>query len=215
MPAQSHWSHAEWKHDDEKRLQFALGLSVLLHAVLLLAWKLPPQVWKAADHAVLTVVLRGAAPLAPSTPPAAEQVHELAVLVQKDPATAAFSVPPKPAAPAAAVVPATRPQPALAASQARLSTQPTPGRLSNSIPSVVGVTVTLVIGPDGHVRQMFWDKLPALTDEQFRRVEAAIREKTYAAGQTINEVVDVRGLLKLPPARLEEIPAAVVQPAAE
>ena len=215
MVAQGHWSHAEWKHDDEKRLHVTLGLSVLLHAVLLLAWKLPPQVWKAADHAVLTVVLRGAAPVAASTPPAAEPVHEVAVLVQKPPAVATFSVPPKPAAQPAAVPPAVRPQPGPAASQARLATQPTPGRPSNSIPSVVGVAVTLVIGADGHVRQMFWDQLPALTDEQFRRVEAAIREKTYAAGQTLNEVVDVRGLLKLPQARPEESPVSAVQPAGE
>jgi len=214
-PLPSHWNHAEWKHDDEKRLHVTLGLSVLLHAVLLLAWKLPPQVWKAADHAVLTVVLRGAAPLASSSPPAAEQRHEVAVLVQKSPAVATFSVPPKPAAQPAAVPPAARPQPAPAASQARQSTQTTAGRPSNSTPSVVGIAVTLVIGADGHVRQIFWDRLPALTDEQLRRVEAAIREKTYVAGQTLNEVVDVRGLLKLPPARPDESPVPAVPPASE
>lgn len=215
MPAQSHWSHAEWKHDDEKRLHVALGLSVLLHAVLLLAWKLPPQVWKAADRAVLTVVLRGAAPMAPSSPPVVEQPHEVAVLVQKHPAPAAFSVPPKPAAQVPAARPAARPQPSPALGPARLSTQATQGMPLNRNSSVGGATVTLVIGADGRIRQMFWDKLPALTDEQFRRVEAAMREKTYAAGQTLNEIVDVRGLLKLPQPRAEEIPASAFQPAGE
>ncbi|MCX7156136.1 MAG: hypothetical protein NTW45_06805 [Rhodocyclales bacterium] len=215
MVAQSHWSHAEWKHDDEKRLHVTLGLSVLLHAVLLLAWKLPPQVWRAADHAVLTVVLRGAAPLAPSSSPAVEQLHDVAVLVQKHAAPAAFSVPPRELAKPAVAPPAVRPQPAPAVSQARVSTQATQGAPLNRNSSVVGVTVTLVIGADGRIRQMFWDQLPALTDEQFRRVEAAMREKTYAAGRTLNEVVDVRALLKLPQPRPQESPESAVRPAGE
>lgn len=208
MLAQSHWSHAEWKHDDERRFHLTLGLSVLLHALLLLAWKLPPQVWKAADHAVLTVVLRGAAPLAQSSPELAQPKPEVSVLVQKDPGPAAFSVPPRPVVQGAAARPEVRPQPVLSASQGRLAAQPTQGRPSNSAVAAVGVTVMLVIGGDGRVQQIFWDKLPALNDEQMRRLEAAIREKTYAAGQTRNEIVDVRSILKLPPARSEDSPAA-------
>ncbi|MDP2826183.1 MAG: hypothetical protein Q8O52_26285 [Sulfuritalea sp.] len=201
---QSHWSHAEWKHDDERRLHLTLGLSVLLHAILLLAWKLPPTVWKVADHAVLTVVLRGAAPLAQSSPPATEKKPDIAVLVRKEPAPAAFSVPPKPAAVAAVAPPAAPPQPAASAAKARVAEQPTPGRASNAPPAAVGVSVILVIGGDGRVNQIFWDRLPALTDEQLRRVEAAIRAKTYAGSQTISEIFDVRGFLRLPPARTEE-----------
>lgn len=202
MLVQRHWSHAEWKHDDEKRFQITLGLSVLLHAVLLLAWKLPPPLWKTADHAVLTVVLRGAASLAPSAPAEAEKKGEVSVLVQPAPAT--FSVPPKPATQAVAEPSAARPQSAQIASPARVAPQPTQGRPSNAIPAPVGVSVMLVIGGDGRVRQIIWDQLPALTDEQLRRVEAAIREKAYAPGQTITEIFDVRGFLKLPPARSEE-----------
>ncbi|MCX7150510.1 MAG: hypothetical protein NTY05_14075 [Rhodocyclales bacterium] len=214
MLAPSHWSHSEWKHDDEKRFHLTLGLSVLLHAALLLAWKLPPQVWKAADHAVLTVVLRGAAPLAQSSPATAEHQPDVALLVQKDPAPATFSVPPKALVPGAVVPPAAR-QPMLVASPARMAVQPTPGRLSTSDPAAVGVTAMLVIDADGRLGQIFWDKLPALTDEQLRRVETVMRQKTYAAGRTFNELVDVLGILKLPPARPEESFAPQLPPAGE
>lgn len=215
VDSRDHWSHAEWKHDDEKRLYVTLGFSLLLHAVLLLAWKLPAPLWKAADQAVLTVVLRGAAPLAPSAPAAVEKKTELPVLVRKEPAPAVFSVPPKPAAQGAVAPPVTRPQSASAASPARVAPVPTPGRLSNSRPAPVGVTVMLVIGGDGRVQQIYWNTLPALTDEQLRRVEAAIREKTYAPGQTINEIFDVRGFLKLAPARTEEGLVPALPPATE
>lgn len=198
MLLQRHWSHAEWKQDDEKRFQFTLGLSVLLHAVLLLAWKLPPQVWKAADNAVLTVVLRAAAPMAQSSP-IVEQKQDIAVLVQKESAPAVFSVPPKSVAVQGAVTPpAVRPQPALPAAPGRVAMQPTPGQVSNAAPAPVGVSVLLVVGVEGRVEEIYWNQLPALNDEQLRRVEAVIRERTYRPRQTLSEVVDVRSILKLP-----------------
>ncbi len=214
MLVQRHWNHAEWKQEDEKRFQLTLGFSVLLHALLLLAWKLPPQVWKAADHAVLTVVLRGAAPLAQSSPAASEPKQDVTVLVQKEPAPAAFSVLPKPVVQGAPAPPAPRPQPTASVSQARVASQATVGRLSNAPPAPVGVTVLLVIGGDGRVGQILWDKLPALTDDQLRRVETVIRQRTYAAGQTLNEIVDVRAILRLPPAQADES-TMPQQPAAE
>lgn len=214
MSAQSHWSHAEWKHDDEKRAQLTLGLSVLLHAVVLLAWKLPAPIWKAADQAVLTVVLRAASPPAQRSPAIAEKKMDVAVLVQKEPAVAAFSMPPKPAALGAVAPTVPGLQPAPAASRARLAAQPTPGRLVNSPPAPVGVTVLLVVGADGRAQQIYWNQLPALTDAQLRRVEAVIRERTYAAGQTVNELVDVRGILKLPPPQVDESSTAL-QPGGE
>jgi hypothetical protein len=215
LAPQDHWSPTEWKHDDEKRFQRTLGLSVLLHALLLLAWKPPPQIWKAADHAVLTVVLRGVAPLAQSSPAAVAQKQDVAVLVQQQPAPATFSVPPKPAASGTSAPSATRPQSTPAASPARVVAKPTPGRLSNAPPAAIGVTVLLVIDGNGRVGQIFWDKLPALTDDQFRRLEAVIREKTYTAGQTLNEIVDVRAILQLPPAQAQESAMPLPQPTAE
>jgi hypothetical protein len=206
MPALHRWSHDEWKHEDEKRFQRSLGLSVLLHAMLLLAWKLPPPVWKAADHAVLTVILRGVAPMAHSADAASEKKPDQSLLVKKEPAPVAI---PLPATVTATMqvpspVPAVRPPAALPGSPGRLAPKAAPGRLSAAAPAPVGVPVLLVIGSDGRANQIYWNTLPALTDEQLRRVEAAIRLKTYAPGQTVQEVFDVRGFFGLPPARTEQ-----------
>jgi hypothetical protein len=202
MPALHRWSHAEWKHDDEKRFQRSLGLSVLLHAMLLLAWKLPPPVWKAADQAVLTVILRGVAPMAPGAEVAIEKKPDQSVLVKKEPAPVAIPVPVP--APATVTAPAVRPPAAQPGSPGRLAPRAAPGRLSTAASAPVGVPVLLVIGSDGRVNQIFWNTLPALTDEQLRRVEAAIRLKPYAPGQTVQEIFDVRGFFGLPQARSEE-----------
>jgi hypothetical protein len=206
MLAASHWSHSEWKHEDARRFQFTLGFSVALHAALLLAWKLPPPVWKVADHAVLTVVLRGAATAIPVSPKAAEPERDVAVLVQKEATPAIFSVPPKPAVQAPAVPAVSRSPLPLAGPGGRIAAQASPGRISNAPSAPVGISVLLVTGDDGRVNQIYWNKLPALTDEQLRRVERAIRAKTYASGQTISEVFDVREFLKLPPGPTEEGP---------
>lgn len=204
MHAGRGWSHAEWQHNEERRFLGSLCLSLLIHAVLLLAWKLPPPIWRAADHAVLTVVLRGAAPLAHSTDGTNENAAAAPLLVKQEPAPVAIPLPPK----SVSTVPATSP-PAIPASKVksgspgRMAPKAAPGRLSAEQVAPVGETVLLVIGNDGRVTQILWNTLPALTDEQLRRVEAAIRAKVYAPGQNLREVFDVRGFLNLQPTRTE------------
>lgn len=204
MLAPRHWRHDEWKQYDEKRFQFSLGLSIVLHAVLLLAWKLPPPVWKAADHAVLTVILRGVVPVAINADVASEKKPDKTVLLKKEPAPVAIPLPAKLPAPVSSPQLPVRAPDAQAGSPGRLATKAAPGRLSAKAPAPVGFPVLLVIGSDGRVNQIYWNTLPALTDEQLRRVEAAIRLKTYAPGQTVQEVFDVRGFFNLPPARTDE-----------
>jgi hypothetical protein len=104
-------------------------------------------------------------------------------------------------------------QPDASTVKARIAAQPALGRTSNAQPAAIGVSVLLVIGSDGQVDRIFWDKLPALTDEQLRRVEAAIRAKSYIAGQTITEIFDVRGFLRLPREYSED--TAILPPAPE
>lgn len=214
MAALHRWHHDEWKHDDEKRFQVCLGLSVLFHALLLLAWKLPPPVWKAADHAVLTVLLRGVAPMPPAADFESPKKPDQAVLVRKEAAPVAIPAPPPSAAPVPLPALRSPPSPSVA-SPGRLATKDAPGRLSSAAPAPVGVPVLLVIGGDGRVTQIYWDSLPALNDEQLRRVEAAIRRKTYAPGQTVQEVVDVRAFIGLPPVRTEDSLPPPAPPGAE
>jgi hypothetical protein len=71
----------------------------------------------------------------------------------------------------------------------------------------------LVIGSDGRANQIYWDKLPALTDEQLRRVESAIRSRSYTPGRTVTEVFDVREFLKLQPARNDDSSPPAPEPA--
>jgi hypothetical protein len=58
------------------------------------------------------------------------------------------------------------------------------------------------IGDGGLITQILWDRLPALTNEQLKRLESILRANTYPesmAGTMVTEVVDVRGLLGLSP----------------
>ena len=197
MLAQQDWSHVEWKHDDEKRLQLALGLSVVFHALLLLAWKLPPPVWRAADQAVLTVVLRVALPRASSPPAAVEKSPAITMLVQKEPAPRVSSVPPaESVVQPVGVAVAETPGPESKASS-RLVWPSSRGRAGRSSrpPSPVGVTVTLVVarrwaGANGFSRT----GCPHLTDERLRRIEAAISPtRAMPRGRQSTELFDVRG----------------------
>ena len=205
MPGQSHWNHADWKHEDERRFRLTLGLSVAFHVLLLLLWKLPAPAWKAADAAVLTVVLRGAATALPIVEATSEPQRAPSVLRQMEPAPGTFSVPSRPPVPAQAPPAPIRPSSASAGEAGRKAAKPAPGKIANASPAVVGVAVKLVTDDTGRANQIYWSNLPALTDEQLRRVEAAIRARRYAPGQTINDVFDVREFLKLPPARRDDV----------
>ncbi len=203
MPVPEHWSHAGWVRDDKWRLQLTLAISITLHAVLLFAWKLPSELRKVTEHQILTVILRGATAVDSGAKPLAQE-REVTILVRKSVQSPSFSVPSKPEVRTPAAVVSNRPQPAAPGRQGQLADQSSPGRASNSSPAPVGVAVLLVIGSDGRVTQIFWNKLPALTNEQFHRVEAAIQAKSYAPGQTVSEVFDVREFLKLPPVPVGE-----------
>lgn len=204
MEVAGHWSHEEWQHDDERRFRVTLGLSLAIHAVLLLAWKLPPPAWKPVDSAVLTVVLRGATTAVPVSVPVPEPPRDVPVLVQKDSDLARFSVPPKPQTPAPAAPVPPRLQPKAGGEPGRIVGKPSPGRVTAVAPAAVGYSVMLVTDGEGRVGQIYWDKLPALSDEQLRKVERALRARKYLPSQTVTEVFDVRDFLKLAPARSED-----------
>jgi hypothetical protein len=68
-----------------------------------------------------------------------------------------------------------------------------------------GVVVVLMVAPDGRVGDIYWDQLPAMTDEQLLQIEATIRQRHYpsnldvAGPRRITETLDVRAMLKLLP----------------
>jgi hypothetical protein len=212
MPEASYGSHDAWKHEDERRFRLTLGLSVAFHVLLLLLWKLPAPAWKAADAAVLTVVLRGAATALPKVEATSEPQRAPSVLRQMEPAPATFSIPARPPVPAQAPPAPIRPSSASAGEAGRKAAKSAPGKIANASPAVVGVAVKLVTDDTGRANQIYWSNLPALTDEQLRRVEAAIRARRYAPGQIINDVFDVREFLKLPPARRDDALVPIQEP---
>ncbi len=55
--------------------------------------------------------------------------------------------------------------------------------------------VILEVNSDGQIGQIIWDLLPAMTDEQFNRLEAALRKRGYVGPSTnafIRQTIDVR-----------------------
>lgn len=203
MREASYWRHDEWKHEDERRFKVTLVVSAVLHALILLTWKIPPQMRNAVDSTVLTVVLRGTSSSATVS------------VTQRDQEKRPDDEPPVLGlkAPEPVVLPSQRYATSMApiatksgttGDAGRLAKQATPGAVVNVPPRPAGVTVMLVIGGDGRVNEIYWSTLPALTDEQLRRVERAIRGRAYMPGQTVTEVFDVREFLKLPPVRVED-----------
>lgn len=61
------------------------------------------------------------------------------------------------------------------------------------------VDVLLVIGHDGHPRGIHWDRLPALTNDQLRELEALVRRQVYPSmeGARLTQTIDVFGLLAI------------------
>lgn len=223
LAPEERWAHVDWQTEDARHLRAALGFSLCLHAIALFVWHLPTPAWSSASGApTLTVSLHSAALPAARTPLAAAggaegERRSTPMLVQE---RATLAVPPAltPGPPSRAVsAPTEKPSVPLPAGKAPLAprTPPAAGAERPQPARPGGVTALLSIGEGGHVSQILWNQLPALSDEQLRRLEGLVRGRTYAgtlAGQTLNEVIDVRALLALPLPRAEPA-AASVEPA--
>lgn len=83
---------------------------------------------------------------------------------------------------------------------------PSPG-FQNRPPRRPGeASVLMMVDGSGRPGQIFWDRLPALTDEQLRLIEARIRDYRYdpanrnrAVSETINVFDILRGAPPIPP----------------
>lgn len=194
------------RQDQEHRLVLALVFSVLGHFVLIVTWKLPPTYWQQRGQTPLSVSFRPGLP--PASAPGQAMVEArktstpTAVVASSKPAEHVM-----PAAPATAGrpqtetpsrvrsdVPPVKPQPLAPGAPAVGSSTPL-------APQPLAVSVVLTLGESGQVQQIIWNQLPALTNEQLRRVEAAIRNRGYGRGsgnRVIEESLDIRPFLKPP-----------------
>lgn len=174
----------EWAEED-KRLLLMVGLSLLLHASVLWLWKSPRSNGSITISA-LTVLLpqrTDSSPTIPPPPPLVTKPVVVAPILIPLPTVAPKLAPALPSAPVSAPTPASLP----AQDRASVANQ--------------GVQVVLRLSAAGEVVQIFWNRLPALNDEQFRRLESSVRARHYGAhlsDRSITEVIDVRALLSLP-----------------
>ena len=174
----------EWAEED-KRLLLMVGLSLLLHASVLWLWKSPRSNGSITISA-LTVLLpqrTDSSPTIPPPPPLVTKPVVVAPILIPLPTVASKLGPALPSAPVSAPTPASLP----AQDRASVANQ--------------GVQVVLRLSAAGEVVQIFWNRLPALNDEQFRRLESSVRARHYGAhlsDRSITEVIDVRALLSLP-----------------
>ncbi|HQR03441.1 MAG: hypothetical protein JSR19_13085 [Proteobacteria bacterium] len=196
-------------------LRIALLLSLALHAaLLLLAYPAAPN--RPSGQPVLTVELESAVTAA-SRSRLQQQAHKsrrppesTPVLTQAGVSPVAISPPNQP-----------QPRPTPETPAARVTSKPATGSQTGQHKAAGTATrvtlrpgevaVVMLMDKDGRPGQILWDKLPALTEAQLLRVEAAIREMRFPethTGQVRTETIDVLRLL----AQISRPPPAQVNP---
>lgn len=192
---------------EERRFVALLAASALLHATLIAQLNLPPREVAGTGYPVLSVVLKKLAP-----PPAIESAEPALPPLFTEAATPPLRATPtlntaKPPMPAVAPEQSPLTESSAAPTPRPAITPPAPGRDAQGLAAAGGVSAHFLIGEQGRIHSILWNRLPALTNDQFQRLEALLRENEYPhapAGSTLTEMVDVRGLLGLPPVRGSE-----------
>lgn len=192
---------------DERRLAWAFCVSLVVH-VLVISQVKTERERRPGTGSALTVTLpsparardRGDSSPAGLAAPVA-RLSAATVLLKPDVERAAVARP----APRQAVAPQYVGSDAPTVQQ-RVAARPSqPGKSSVKAsprapdrgPGVV--EVLLVIGHDGHPRGIHWDRLPALTNDQLRELEALVRLQVYPSmeGARLTQAIDVFGLLAI------------------
>lgn len=164
------WRPASPALQDEHRLLAALVFSALLHAFILTRFSLPREIAQHGDRSssVLTVTLVTQKPAASlAAPEAKPEAQAVAVIALRNPAKSPQRLSVK-------TSPASRERngaAATGASSIRGSQVVSQGRGK--------LQVLLVIDGSGRVGQIHWYQLPAMTEEEFHKLEQRLRQKIY------------------------------------
>ena len=199
-----------WADEENRRLLITVGVSLALHGGALVWWKSPVASGSMSTSAVTvflpdlpsssaaSVALTEPLPPLPSLvpPPLPMWTPPLFPLAEAaKPSTTAVTPP--------VTQPATqRAQVASTSAADQSAAQPAPQAASQRRSD--GVTVVLRVNADGKVTQIFWNRLPAISNEQLDRLEQIVRTRQFVphfTDRTISEIIDVRALLNLPPAQ--------------
>ena len=167
---------------EQQRLALALAVSILLHAYVLFCIRHPPPLRSTMEsQRVLEVSFRGASRAVVPT----LQQEELKAML------AIASVVNKP-------VRQIKPNKPLAAAHEKTArardAAPKTHRVAPGTASVI-----IVIDENGRPRDLIWNVLPALTQEQFDLLERRVRQRVYPnvrAGTAIDETIDVMTLTR-------------------
>lgn len=193
---------------EDRRLATALCVSLVVHVVVMSQVSAIKRERRFDSGGALTVTLpsplrpadgrdKPPAELAPPVAALRDSTVRLEPRIEKAPVAKSTQRPPVAPTFAGSNLPTSRQQTAAAPPHSGRSSAATPPRASD--PGAGVVDVLLVIGHDGHPRGIHWDRLPALTNDQLRELEAMIRRQTYPSmeGARLTQTIDVFGLLAI------------------
>lgn len=191
---------------DERRLAWAFCVSLVIHVLVISQVKIDRERRLGTGSAFTVTLPSPRVPDGGHSPPArvvapVAGLSVPSVLLKSDVERAAVVKP----TPRQAVAPkyvgsdalTVQQQVAARPSQPGESSVKTSQRAPDRGPGVVDVL--LVIGHDGHPRGIHWDRLPALTNDQLRELEALVRRQVYPSmeGARLTQTIDVFGLLAI------------------
>ena len=153
--------------------------SILIHAALLFWWKLPSNPANRGGNLPLTVYIKPSVADSNASVPApmADSINAaVATVISKK-------------VPSVKIVP----QQESTASTIEAKTTPPAGGDRQPNLEKGGASLTMVVDAKGHIHDLIWQELPAMTTEQFTELERRIREekrlatgRTHSLRQTIN-----------------------------
>lgn len=205
---------------DERRLAAALCISLAIHMLVMSQVKGLDRERRLGTGSALTVTLpapsrapdgRGKSLARLAQPVAAlpDSTVRLEPRVEKAPVAKPTPRPPVVPTATGSNVPSSQQQAVTTALDSGRPSSATPSRAPDRRAGVVDVL--LVIGHDGHPQGIYWDRLPALTNDQLRELEALIRRQVYPSmdGARLTQAIDVFGLLAIS----QRAPGIVGEPA--
>ena len=215
-----------WTEEENQRLLITVGVSLFLHYATLALWKSPVASGSVSTSAVTVFLAARPNSQAASVAPTEVLVPELST-PRLPPLPPVPPVTPAPT-PVAEIVKPLPPTPSLpqrmASTTSKVSSaatgqaSPPPAPQALTAQHADGVTVVLRVNADGKVTQIFWNRLPAISVEQLDRLEHIVRTRQFVphvTDRTVSEIIDVRALLRLPPAQsadsapINSVPSAV------
>jgi hypothetical protein len=188
--------------DENRRLRAAFFVSVLAHLGMLWQWSMSPVPSQPVSHGSLEVSFSKAA-VASKLQAEAEPgvVQSQPVLVVKPPVESNFVATVKPLPPRPTPVAA---EPEKTVSQADATPQieaPAPIKVRRPVLRSGEADVVMVVDAKGRVGVIYWNRLPALTDEQMQLVELRIRQRRFEEGKrggAVSEIINVFEILRAP-----------------